>query len=187
MRRLAVPALVAVLAVALVGLLVFGVLQTTDDRSLKDAIAAGRKPAALDAPLPRLDGGGTRQLADFRGGLVVLNFFASWCEPCDDEAPILDRLQRRLERSGAGTVVGVAVDDASDDTRRFIRRHGLTFPILRDVDRELANAYRVTGLPETYVIDGDGRIVTGQTGVLTQRWVDVRIGPLLDGATPTAQ
>jgi len=187
MRRLAVPALVAVLAVALVGLLVFGVLQTTDDRSLKDAIAAGRKPAAHDAALPQLDGDGTRRLADFRGGLVVVNFFASWCEPCEDEAPILAGLQRELERREAGTVVGVAVDDASDDTRRFVRRHGLAFPILRDVDRELANAYRVTGLPETYVIDGDGRIVAGQTGVITQRWVDARVGPLLEAATAGAR
>jgi cytochrome c biogenesis protein CcmG/thiol:disulfide interchange protein DsbE len=92
-----------------------------------------------------------------------------------------------LERTGDGTVIGVAVDDATDDTRRFIEQHRLTFPILRDVDRDLANGYKVTGLPETYVIDGQGRIVAGQTGVLTQRWVDAEIAPLLSHTTPASQ
>lgn len=186
MRRLAVPGLVALVAVALVGLLVFGVLQTTDDNSLKNAIVNGEKPPAADAALPQLDAPGARRLADYRGGLVVVNFFASWCEPCDEEAPILDRLQAQLERSGGGTVIGVAVDDASDDTRRFVARHRLTFPILRDVDRDLANGYKVTGLPETYVVDADGRIVAGQTGVLTQRWVDEHIAPLIGTTTEPA-
>jgi cytochrome c biogenesis protein CcmG/thiol:disulfide interchange protein DsbE len=179
MRRFAVPGLVALLAVALVGLLVFGVLQTADDSSLKDSIVNGEKPLAHDTTLVQLDGGPTRRLADYRGGVVVVNFFASWCEPCEDEAPVLDRLQRRLEQKRSGTVIGVAVDDASGDTRRFVEDHGLAFPILRDVDRDLADGYKVTGLPETYVLDARGRIVAGQTGVLTQRWVDEQILPLL--------
>jgi cytochrome c biogenesis protein CcmG, thiol:disulfide interchange protein DsbE len=186
MRRLVVPGLISLLAVALVGLLVFGVLQTTDDSSLKDAIANKEKPTAHDATLPQLDGGATRRLADYRGGVVVVNFFASWCAPCDDEAPILARLQRRLARTHDGTVIGVAVDDASEDTRAFVASHGLTFPILRDVDRSLANGYKVTGLPETYVIDARGRIVAGQAGVITQRWIDANVAPLLDGGVRPA-
>lgn len=180
MRRLAVPGLVAAVAVALVALLVFGVLQTTTDTSLKDAIAKGDHPKAHDTSLPPLDGGAARRLADYRGeGIVVVNFFASWCDPCESEAPILERLQGRLARTRAGTVVGVAVDDASPDTREFVRRFGLTFPVLRDVDRTLANGYAVTGLPETYVIDAQGRVAAARTGVLSQRWVDTAIEPLV--------
>lgn len=178
MRRLAVPGLVAVLAVALVGLLIFGVLQTTDESSIDQAVADGKRPQAHDVRLARLDGSGTGSLADFRGKVVVVNFFASWCPPCVEEAPVLERAQRLLAPTG-GTVLGVAVDDARGDTQKFVDDNGLSFPVLRDVERAFSNGYGVKGLPETFVIDQDGRIVALQRNQITHRWVEQNLAPLL--------
>jgi cytochrome c biogenesis protein CcmG, thiol:disulfide interchange protein DsbE len=166
MRRTVTTLAASLLALLLVGLLVFGVLQTGDDSSLDQALAQGRHPLAHDAALPALDGGAGRTLASFRGeGYVVVNFFASWCGPCADEAPLLDRLQRRL--AGRGTVVGVAWNDATGDTRRFVRAHAVRYPVLRDVDGSFARAYGVTGVPETFVLDARGRVVALNRSELT--------------------
>jgi cytochrome c biogenesis protein CcmG/thiol:disulfide interchange protein DsbE len=178
MRRTATTLTASVLALLLIGLLVFGVLQTGDDSSLDQALARGEHPQAHDASLPLLDGGGSRRLVDFRGGgYVVVNFFASWCDPCAEEAPLLNRLQRRL--AGHGTVVGVAWNDASGDSRGFVREHGVHYPVLRDVDGAFAKAYGVKGMPETFVLDPRGRVVALQRSQLTPDWVAATVDPLL--------
>jgi cytochrome c biogenesis protein CcmG/thiol:disulfide interchange protein DsbE len=178
MRRAVTTLAVSALALLLVGLLVFGVLQTGDDTSIDQAVARGAHPQAHDASLPLLDGGGSRMLADYRGdGYVVVNFFASWCDPCSQEAPLLNRLQRTL--AGHGTVVGVAWNDATEDTIRFVRVHGVRYPVVRDVDGAFAKAYGVKGMPETFVLDPHGRIVALQRGVLTPSWITATIGPLI--------
>ena len=178
MRRTVTTLAAAVLALLLVGLLVFGVLQTGDDSSIDQALAHGQHPLAHDAALPLLDGGGTRTLASYRGdGYVVVNFFASWCVPCAQEAPLLDGLQRRL--SPHGTVVGVAWDDSTGDARGFVRAHGVRYPVLRDVDGSFARAYGVTAVPETFVLDRQGRIVAIQRNQLTSGWIASAMDPLI--------
>jgi cytochrome c biogenesis protein CcmG/thiol:disulfide interchange protein DsbE len=181
MRRIAIPGLVALIAVALVALLVFGVLQTSDDSSLDQAVARGERPLAHDAPLPRLDGDGTVSLADHRDGYVVLNFFASWCEPCEAEAPLLNRVQRRLDARGDGTVLGVAWEDATSAATAFVRRHEVTFPVARDVDGGFGEPYELRALPESFVIDPEGRIVAIARGQITERWVRETLEPLIAG------
>ena len=180
MRRLAAPIAVAVLALALVALLVFGVLQTSDDTSLDQAVARGERPTApeTDVRLPLLDGGGARTLAQLGdGGWVVVNFFASWCGPCEDEAPLLNELQRRL--AGRGTIVGVSWNDSTDDARAFVRRHGVRFPVVRDVDDELGRAYGLAALPETFVIDPEGRVAALRRSQLTGEWIAAEVDPLI--------
>jgi len=179
MRRTVTTLLASVLALLLVGLLVFGVLQTGSDSSIDQAVARGDHPQAHDAALPLLDGGAKRTLASYRkdGGYVVVNFFASWCAPCGEEAPLLDRLQRRL--AGRGTVVGVAWNDLTGDTRDFVRAHHIDFPVVRDVDGAFAKAYGVKGMPETFVLDPQGRIVALQRSQLTPQWIAATIDPLL--------
>lgn len=181
MRRTASTLAAGVLAVLLVALLVFGVLQTGDDSSIDQAVARGERPVAHDASLPLLDGGGSTTLAGLGGdGYVVVNFFASWCQPCSEEAPLLNRLQRRL--AGHGTIVGVAWNDATEDSLRFVRAHHIAYPVVRDVEGNFAKAYGVGGMPETFVIDPRGRIVALQRSQLTPAWVATAIDPLLSPA-----
>jgi cytochrome c biogenesis protein CcmG/thiol:disulfide interchange protein DsbE len=182
MRRTVTTIVAAVLALLLVGLLVFGVLQTGDDSSIDQALARGQHPVAHDTSLPLLDGGGGRTLAALRGdGYLVVNFFASWCGPCAEEAPLLDRLQRRL--AGRGTIVGVAWNDATGDTSSFVRDHRVRYPVVRDVDGSFATAYGVKGMPETFVLDPRGRIVALQRSPLTPQWIASTIDPLIASGT----
>ncbi len=178
MRRLAVPGLVAVLAIGLVALLIFGVLQTTDDSSIDQAVAKGETPAAPSVVLSRLDGSGSGSLADYRGRVVLVNFFASWCAPCDEEAPLLNDVQRALAARG-GTVLGVAVDDTRERTQQFIDEHGVSYPILRDIDRKMSKGFELKGLPETFLVDEQGDIHALERQQITREWIDETLDPTL--------
>jgi cytochrome c biogenesis protein CcmG, thiol:disulfide interchange protein DsbE len=155
-QRLAVPFAAVLVATALIALLVYGVAAGGDGSSLRESVLRGERPPAPSQSLPLLDGEGRRALADLRGQIVVLNFWASWCKPCAEEAGALNRAHERL--GDRGTVLGVTFRDASGDSRTFARRHGLRYPSVRDVDGRLARDYDVNALPETFVIDPEGRV-----------------------------
>jgi cytochrome c biogenesis protein CcmG/thiol:disulfide interchange protein DsbE len=153
---------VVIAAAALIALLVYGLVAVGESTTIDDAVNRGERPAAPARTLPKLDGG-TASLADFKGKPVVLNFWASWCDPCKDEAPALVKAQRALQKAG-GTIVGVTVDDSTPDSRTFVKEHKLDFPSLRDVDGKLGKDYGRTGVPETFVIDREGRVVAVSRG-----------------------
>ena len=164
MRRLSVPTIAAVLAGALIALLAYGVLAKGEDTSLDDAVARGERPAAPSRELPVLGASGERSPADYRGKVLVLNFWAAWCTPCKDEAPVLKRAHERLERTGAGTVLGVTFREASPNSLKFVRDEGVPYPSVRDVEGQLADDYGTHRLPETFVIDREGRIAAVARG-----------------------
>lgn len=96
-------------------------------------------------------------IASLRGKPALLNFWASWCGPCDKEAPELRRFSHRL--GGRATLVGVDWNDGLGGARKFIHKNGWGFPNLRDGDGVAGNHYGLSGLPNTFVLDRNGRIV----------------------------
>jgi cytochrome c biogenesis protein CcmG, thiol:disulfide interchange protein DsbE len=165
---------VSALTAALLGLFVYGLQAQSADTSLDAAVRAGERPAAPGAQvaLPPVDGGAARRLADLRGQVVVLNFWASWCGPCKVEAPLLQRTHERLQRDGAGTVLGVTYKDYAKASQAFEREQGLRFPSLRDDRLELAPAFGTRALPETFVLDRDGRVVALSRGVVDAAFLE---------------
>jgi cytochrome c biogenesis protein CcmG/thiol:disulfide interchange protein DsbE len=105
-------------------------------------------------------------LADLRGQVVVLNFWASWCGPCRREAPALQQVWEAYEGQGV-VVLGVSYQDAEGASRQFIEQFGLTYANGIDVDGHISRAYGVTGVPETFVIDRQGRVAWFRLGEVT--------------------
>lgn len=115
---------------------------------------AGKQPPPLPTKVlqpPR------RTLAELRGHPALINFWASWCEPCREEAPEFERFARSLH--GTGALVGVDYTDEEGNARAFLRRYGWTFPVLSDPDGAFGARYGFSGLPTTVVLDSGGRIV----------------------------
>jgi cytochrome c biogenesis protein CcmG/thiol:disulfide interchange protein DsbE len=173
MKRSAVP-FAAILAVAaLVFVLVYGVAAKSDDKTLDEAVKKNESPTAPSRTLPVLGTDGEQKaLADYKGKVVVLNFWASWCTPCRTEAPELEKAQKQLQSSGQGTVLGIAYQDAPNDSEKFIKEFGLTYPSLRDVGGKLAKDYGTRALPETFVINPQGKVVALSRGTVNQQFLD---------------
>jgi len=110
--------------------------------------------------------GGSLTLADLQGRGVVLNFWASWCDPCRDEAPLLEQTWQGSQNMGI-TVVGVAHLDQKAAAVRFIQTFGITYPNGRDSGSLIARAYGIQGVPETFFIDPAGNLAGVWRGPLT--------------------
>lgn len=108
--------------------------------------------------LPRIDGEGSLRLADARGQVIFLNFWATWCKPCEDEMPAMERLHRALAPQGLA-MWAISVDDRAEPVAEFTERLGLTFPILHDPAKTVAERYDARRFPESWIVGRDGRLV----------------------------
>jgi cytochrome c biogenesis protein CcmG/thiol:disulfide interchange protein DsbE len=162
--RLGAQALTVALVVGLLGLLVWKVAHQIGSANVAAQVRKGDTPAAPDFRLPRLDGDGKLSLAEFDGKPLVINFWASWCGPCRDEAPLLQAAAR--EYRGRLVVLGVDYQDFTGDARKFVRKFGLTYPIVRDGDGSLLARWGVTGAPESFFVDRAGKVVAHVPGAV---------------------
>jgi cytochrome c biogenesis protein CcmG, thiol:disulfide interchange protein DsbE len=163
---------IAVLAV--IGLLGFG-LATKES----EGIAVG--DPAPEAELPRLDGGGGASIPDYRGEWVLVNFWASWCTPCRDEAPVLQKFYEQNRERGL-VVLGIDTQDLSEDALAFVREFRLTYPQLRDPDADgplSEEEFGATGLPESYLIDPDGDLALIRRGPVDEEYLNRFVEPVI--------
>lgn len=164
--KLSVPtAFASVAGAALIGLLIYGVSHQAANRSLDEDLSRGQHPQAPYASksLPTLSGDGESSLAAYRGKVVIVNFFASWCVACQEESPLMEHTQRQLEAHGA-TILGISYQDDAGKSKAFLREYGLTYPALRDPTGEMASSYGTRQIPESFLIGREGRIYDIERG-----------------------
>jgi len=142
---------------ALLGLLIWRVA-FKDNTGAADELAAGKLVDAPAFTLDRLDRSGQLALDDLKGKAVVVNFWASWCIPCRDEAPVLQKTYERYRDRGL-VVLGVDVNDFKADARRFMKRYGITYPVAYDGKGSTVGMWGVRGFPETFFVERPGTLV----------------------------
>jgi cytochrome c biogenesis protein CcmG, thiol:disulfide interchange protein DsbE len=145
-------------AAAFLALLGFGMLRTSGPPQ------PGEPAPEFSAPV--LGRPSTASLSDYRGRPLLLNFWASWCVPCEEEAGALARAHRLYGKEVA--FLGVDVRDARDDALAFVERHDVPYPSVRDETRSIYDAYGLTGQPETFFIDQNGVVVEHVNGPFLQ-------------------
>ena len=142
---------------ALLGLLVWKVAFDREGGVATD-LGKGKLVLAPEFTLDRLDKPGRLSMSDLRGKAVVVNFWASWCLPCRDEAPVLQQTYERYRGDGL-VVLGIDFTDFKGDARAFMRRFGLTFPVVFDGKGSTGGKWGLKGVPETFFVDRSGRVV----------------------------
>lgn len=154
-RRWLRIALALLPALGFVALLWLGLARTGSQ-----AVTGERAP---EFRLPLLDGSGSLSSEELRGSAVVVNFWASWCIPCREEAPLLERTWRRFKDDDV-IVLGVNIKDAESDAKAFVEDFDITYPTVRDLDQKLIRSFGIRGLPETFFIDHDWTFVGTESG-----------------------
>jgi cytochrome c biogenesis protein CcmG, thiol:disulfide interchange protein DsbE len=163
--------LASIAVLAVIGLLGYGLLSKGET-----TIAVGEP--VPDRELPVLGGPGRESIADYRGRWVLVNLWASWCAPCRAEAPELERFAQRYRKRVS--VVGINVQDNSEDALTFLRDFEVGYPQLRSVGDERSAAFGSTGVPENFLVDPRGRLALIWRGPVDERFLDERVVPIFE-------
>jgi cytochrome c biogenesis protein CcmG, thiol:disulfide interchange protein DsbE len=171
-----------VVLVAVLALLVWGMARKQGGFTGFAVNSVGQVGRVLPGPAPdfelRLFSVGAFRRSEQRGRPVVVNFWASWCPPCRQEAPVLERAWRRYHDRGV-VVIGVDIWDSEQDARRFLRELGITYPNGPDPTGEIVVDYGLTGIPETVLVRPDGTMARRWVGPITDEQVTALIDELL--------
>ncbi|MBW1897106.1 MAG: TlpA family protein disulfide reductase [Deltaproteobacteria bacterium] len=133
---------------------------------------------APDFALQDLDGG-VHRLSDFKGDVVILNFFATWCAPCRKEVPDLVRLHKGFAKKGV-SVIGVSLDEEGQSVLRpFIKQHGITYPVVMATREMLMDYGGMQGIPTTFLIDHNGSIIDRFVGLVPGHQIESSVRSLL--------
>jgi cytochrome c biogenesis protein CcmG/thiol:disulfide interchange protein DsbE len=174
---LTLQAAAVLLLAALVALFARGLLQNTT--TVYALVKDGDTPSAPNFTLPLLDGRGQASLTQYRGRVVLLNFWASWCDACKLEAPVLNQAVHAYGNRGV-VVVGVDTNDFSGDGRGFARQYDQRYTLVHDSGDDVSSRWGIgTGLPVTYVIDRRGRVVHLFDGTVSGEDLAHVLAPLL--------
>lgn len=130
------------------------------------AVASEAPRLAPDFALKSM-GGANLRLSEHVGEVVVVNFWATWCGPCREEMPVLERLHRQYGKAGL-LVLGINMDENTDGARAMTRRLDVTFPVLFDTDKRVAKGYKVASMPATFIVDRDGRVRHQHLGYVSE-------------------
>jgi len=185
-----------------VALLIYGLLSKAADTTIDSSLAEAKAPPAPAFELELLERGspgdrlartlgpaaadGRIALTELHGTPVVLNFWASWCPPCREEAPRLERRWRAARRDGV-LFLGLDMQDLSDDARDFVKEFDLSYPTVRDHGDDVAREWGVTGLPETFFVSAQGRVVGHVIGAISSRQLDDGIRAAVKGRPAPAR
>jgi cytochrome c biogenesis protein CcmG/thiol:disulfide interchange protein DsbE len=168
-RHLSVAGYLAV-AFAALALACFG-WRASDEGLGAGSSAASSGEVAPPFELPALGGGGSVALASYSGQAIVLNFWASWCGPCADEAQVLELASKRWSKDGVA-FVGIDTRDSADAAEAFVEDHSIRYPIAADASGGTAASYGVTAMPQTFIISASGRVVNRTIGPVSQAKLD---------------
>lgn len=180
--RRVVVAVIAVATLAVVGTTLTRALNADGGSAAGDAGPQQQAAGLLGRTAPPLSGptvsGGTANLAHYRGRVVVVSIWASWCGPCRSELPVLARAHRRYPSSQVA-FLGIATRDSRSGARAMLARTGLSgVPSILDTDGSIAIDWGATGVPETFIVDRSGRIRAHRVGAVTVDWLDKTVRPL---------
>ncbi len=179
--RIAAAVFAVVGVAALVVLLAFGLIN-------RSPVTGRSGVTRIDKPAPNMSmplyGGGMMTAVDYAGKPTVVNFWASWCGPCRQEAPIFERLSQEYGERGV-LFIGVNIQDAEADAEAYLREFGITYPNGRDADGSISVDYGVIGIPVTFFVSRDGIVQRRWAGVMRETQLRHWIDELVAGAEPT--
>jgi cytochrome c biogenesis protein CcmG, thiol:disulfide interchange protein DsbE len=142
-----VIAVIVIIVVVVVGFVMFG------KKGMFEPIVAGKVPPAFE--LPDLEGNMV-SLSSYKGKVIFLNFWATWCKPCEEEMPSMEYLYKKLQGENF-EMVAVSIDSKGPGAvQEFVEKYGISFPVLHDRKGKIKELYKTTGVPETFIIDQNG-------------------------------